>query len=191
MSATATRALTRTDVERLLAIDDPRDWGGNLALRSDGIFRQEFDERLLATLTREERAAVLGDRQGLLLALPCSPAEFGAFAVAECLLPQRIVDRWLRWIGRAPAAAPEVAPKPLPRQRAQEMAILAALRNAGFDPLALPRPAPGKACPAKAGARAALPAMTDCVFDKAWQRLRNSREIGEGNPRPPTLAQTG
>lgn len=168
-------------VERLFRIEDPAAWGGNLELRIDGIHRQQFPDLAAAGLTMAEQAAVLGDRQGLLLALPCTPAELGEFIEAEGLLDRRTA-LWLRMIRRARAAAPEVAPKPLPRQRAQEMAILAALRNAGFDPQALPRSAPGKACPAKARARAALPEMTDRVFGKAWQRLRNSREIGGGRP---------
>lgn len=68
------------------------------------------------------------------------------------------------------------AAKPVQRRAAQEQAILAELRKLGHDPLALPRPRPGRACQIKAGIRASL-GYSEAVMRKAWQRLRSSRDI--------------
>jgi hypothetical protein len=72
--------------------------------------------------------------------------------------------------------------KPVQRSAAQERAILNAIREAGFEPLGLPKMSPGKAG-AKAKVRAILANRTDIfpvgskVFDKAWERLTNASEI--------------
>lgn len=72
--------------------------------------------------------------------------------------------------------------KPLSRRLAQEIAILEALRNAGYDPLALPRRVPGKAGikhEIKLAVRQGPVSFTKGIFDKAWQRLRDRDEIVE------------
>jgi hypothetical protein len=65
--------------------------------------------------------------------------------------------------------------RPVPRQRHQEQEILRVLRADGYDPLALPSLIPAKAG-AKAAARRKLK-LTPKVFDKAWERLSNTKEI--------------
>ena len=61
---------------------------------------------------------------------------------------------------------------------AHEMMILGKLRELQFDPLELPAPPSGKPSVAKQATRAALKGqLTSAVFDKAWQRLRTSRQI--------------
>lgn len=77
----------------------------------------------------------------------------------------------------------EVSAQPLQRGLAQRSKILEVLRGAGYDPMALPVPAAGKAG-AKAAARRALasdPLFTGSkVFEKAWGHLRGSGEIAGG-----------
>lgn len=69
---------------------------------------------------------------------------------------------------------------PLQRQRLQEQEIIRALNELGHNPLAIPK--------WKAGERGVKSAIREVlkshkwskkVFDKAWQRLRDSREIAE------------
>ncbi|MEI7956870.1 MAG: hypothetical protein WCJ66_17025 [Verrucomicrobiota bacterium] len=65
--------------------------------------------------------------------------------------------------------------RPLQQQLFQEQEIVRVLRAAGYDPQALPNRAAGKPG-AKADARGRLK-FTKSVFDKAWERLRDSKEI--------------
>lgn len=65
--------------------------------------------------------------------------------------------------------------RPLQQQLFQEQEIVRALREAGYDPQALPSRAAGKPG-AKADARGRLK-LTPSVFKKAWERLRQSGEI--------------
>ncbi|SIQ85145.1 hypothetical protein SAMN05421778_10552 [Sphaerotilus natans] len=79
----------------------------------------------------------------------------------------------------SPAARPEAVAVPLQRQRHQEAEILRVLRELGRDPTALPRNDPGKAGP-KAAVRQRLghlPGWGVSVFNKAWERLRESGDI--------------
>lgn len=79
----------------------------------------------------------------------------------------------------------------VPRQRAQEAAILAKLQELNFDPQAVPLPPKaGKASPAKQAVGAALGYSID-VMNKAWQRLRNEGRIKDASPRPNPLGQIG
>lgn len=64
------------------------------------------------------------------------------------------------------------------RQRQQEQEILAALRELGYDPQQLPRPPSGTPGP-KSEVRVRLDKMTDKVFSKAWERLREYRDIAD------------
>ena len=73
--------------------------------------------------------------------------------------------------------SPESPVKPVQRTAAHQSVILAKLRDLGFDPKALPAPSAGKRSQAKKAAQEALPSMSDAVFKKAWQALRNSGEI--------------
>lgn len=75
-----------------------------------------------------------------------------------------------------PATSP--AMKAVPRRQAQDAAILDALRELGLDPLRMPLPPKGKACPVKTDVRKACHWMTKAVFEKAWQRLRDDDAIG-------------
>lgn len=73
------------------------------------------------------------------------------------------------------------ATRPFQRQRAQEQVILAALRENGFDPRALPRGRNGIAGVRAAMRKALLQQKTIFqsrrTFDDAWQRLRDDGEI--------------
>lgn len=74
--------------------------------------------------------------------------------------------------------------KPIQRSLARERAILRAIRDTGYDPLALPERAPGKR-----GVKAEIKALMGSrgiwagtkVFDIAWQRLRSTGQIRGGN----------
>ena len=81
----------------------------------------------------------------------------------------------------APAAsAPEPVKRPLQRQRHQEAEILRVLRELGHDPHALPRNTPGRAGPkAAAFGRLGWKKEERGVFDKAWERLRQARDIAD------------
>lgn len=78
-------------------------------------------------------------------------------------------------VATAEDGATEV-PKPVPRHRAQEFAIMAKLRELGYDPQALPPTPRGKASPAKRAVASAL-TFSPAVMSKAWQRLRNDGSI--------------
>jgi hypothetical protein len=65
--------------------------------------------------------------------------------------------------------------RPLLQQQFQEQEILRVLGEAGLDPKALRKPEAGKPG-AKADARGRLK-LTPAVFNKAWERLRQSGEI--------------
>lgn len=63
------------------------------------------------------------------------------------------------------------------RQRVQEQEIIKTLRDLGYDPKKLPKTRPGTPGP-KSKAKEKIGAkMSDTVFKKAWERLRNFREI--------------
>ena len=65
--------------------------------------------------------------------------------------------------------------EPTPKQRAQEQNILAEIKSAGYDPLALPPTPPGKS-----GVKKEIRDKLDYsakVFDKAWERLRKHKDI--------------
>lgn len=90
---------------------------------------------------------------------------------------------------QAAAPAPVVAEslsngsaKPMQRSAAQDAEILAAIRNAGHDPLALPMNEPGKpgvkaAIRDTLGGKGLFAGTT--VFDKAWERLRQQCDIAD------------
>lgn len=77
-------------------------------------------------------------------------------------------------------ARPFTTPPPLPRQRAQEAAILAKLADLGIDPQALPVTQPGKRT-VKQDVRVALHYSHD-VMNKAWSRLRTEKSIRDTLP---------
>lgn len=98
-----------------------------------------------------------------------------------------VLARWVQEVGASsvypfagPLAQSTTTPKPMQRQRAQELAILEAIRQAEHDPLRLPRNKPGKPG-IKAQVYAAVkhdPIFTgSTVFDKAWLRLSGDGDI--------------
>lgn len=125
----------------------------------------------------------------------------------ETTTPQAI-NQWLESTGSphrfpeavgAPVApvdevpAPQASPEPVqaaPARRVlasnlQDAAILAAIREAGYDPLALPKNSPGKPG-VKAAIRSALVGRAGTPFpefgrqfDKSWERLREREEIAD------------
>ena len=66
--------------------------------------------------------------------------------------------------------------RPIPRQHQQELAILAKLKDLGYDPQALPIAAAGKRSPVKQAIQEALNYSPE-VTKKAWTRLRKSQQI--------------
>lgn len=84
----------------------------------------------------------------------------------------------------APAPVSDKTVLPVQRSTAQDTAILNAIRDARCDPLKLPKPPQGKAG-IKATVRAALVGKNPVFpqkgtqFEKAWERLRNRREIAD------------
>lgn len=102
-----------------------------------------------------------------------SPSSAGLVCTREDL------NAWLEKQGvpyRFQAGPQPPAPKPVPRQRAQEEAILTKLAELGCNAQALPVPPRGKALPEKGAVRKALGYST-AVMDKAWQRLRADGRI--------------
>ena len=75
-----------------------------------------------------------------------------------------------------------LSPRPLQRQQAQDQAIMRLIRKEGHDPLQLPKNEPGKPG-IKATVRKALQGdllfTGATVFEKAWERLRNGKEIAD------------
>jgi len=73
---------------------------------------------------------------------------------------------------------------PVPRAAAQDAAILCEIKKQGYNPLGLPKNDPGKPG-VKAAIRAALVGNNPLFpkagkqFDKAWDRLRASREVAD------------
>lgn len=98
-----------------------------------------------------------------------------------------VLARWVQEVGASSLypfagalAQSTKTPRPMQRQRAQELAILEAIRQAGCDPLRLTPNKPG--FPGiKAEVSAALksdPLFTGpTVFDKAWERLSGDGSI--------------
>lgn len=169
--------LTEAHVVRLLSIEDRADWGGGLELRKDGVYRRDWTDDELRLLSPGEFAAVVGSGRGrMLLRLPCTLDELEAFASAECLLDSFIARRLhlLRVVTRPPALA--ALPPRTPLMQTNRERVLLALRTAGFDPLVLPSPPKGAACPAKSAARTGA-GLSTASFDHAWKALMNAGEV--------------
>lgn len=116
---------------------------------------------------------------------PCKPAHplrarslvnlptFGSWAASVWDdLPQDLLNI-VPMVNPGPVAPP---PRPVPRRRAQEEAILATLAELNINPQAIPRPSPGKQSKEKNAVRNALRYSRD-VMNKAWQRLRDDGRI--------------
>jgi len=94
----------------------------------------------------------------------------------------RRVDETEKTQAATPAPLSDKTVQPVQRSTAQDTAILNAIREAGCDPLKLPKPPQGKAG-IKATVRAALVGKNPVFpqkgaqFEKAWERLRSRREI--------------
>lgn len=73
-----------------------------------------------------------------------------------------------------PAIEPVV--RPIQRQRAHAENILAAIEAKGYNPVSLPENSPGLPG-VKSDIREALPAMTESIFNKAWQGLLDDGRI--------------
>lgn len=115
--------------------------------------------------------------RGMLQSPAClvSMAEVAAFlTLAGYELPEQLRDI-------PPPRAAQVA-RPQQRQQCQEQEVLQALRELGYDPLALPELKPPRSGP-KAAARKKLGSTGMWagarVFDKAWERLRKSGQIAD------------
>lgn len=101
---------------------------------------------------------------------------------AELVVRPRVLEAFLVNAGSADRHASAHASQssrigqPRPLQRAQEDAVLAKLRELGYDPLAVPVAQPGHPSAAKQAVREAL-GYSDDVMKKAWQRLRTDGRI--------------
>lgn len=157
---------------------------------------REFERRLTIAAAHVDSAGLLrplepwemlGSREAVTVSL----SEFGAWARAMgWTLPEQFpAMEGAQPTQLEPQAAPAVAPKPSaenkPVQRfaAQDAAVLEAIREHGHDPLGLPPNEPGKPG-VKAAMRQALTGTplfpkNSTVFDKAWDRLRASKEIAD------------
>jgi|GEM_PF-1923003 hypothetical protein len=93
------------------------------------------------------------------------------------------IDEWIAAVPQGESEAPSSdhtnIAKPLQRSAAHDSNVLTALRSLGFDPKRLPKAPPGKPSEAKTAAKSALPGMSNEVFRKTWQRLRNTGEIAD------------
>ena len=93
------------------------------------------------------------------------------------------IDEWTAAVpqGEREGSSPDLLAiaKPLQRSAAHDSNVLTALRSLGFDPKRLPKAPPGKPSEAKTAAKSALPGMSNEVFRKTWQRLRNTGEIAD------------
>ncbi len=125
----------------------------------------EIDEED-ARVSMVRRAGDVGTLQ-----FPAAPTSVMAWAKSKGIpLPASLILA-------APASEAKPAPpRPLQRRDAQEVAILAKLRELGYDPIALPRPRPGGMSLAKKQVMAAL-RYSGSVMRKAWQRLRDDGRI--------------
>jgi hypothetical protein len=173
------RSLTRTDLERLFGLDDltnPDAFNGNLTLRDDGVWRREFpDLHLHPLLGLEERLAMLGQRQGCLLPLPCRIDDLLALIEEEDL--DLLVDDNVLEELQGGMALKAALSRPVPVARQQEDEILRWLREHGYDPQALPAPPQGRACPIKGDVTRAM-RFSRASVAKAWQRLRSDGRLG-------------
>ena len=178
------RSITRTDLERLFGLEDlknPDAFNGNLTLRDDGVWRREFpDLHLHPLLGLEERLAMLGQRQGCLLPMPCRIDDLLALIEEEdldLLVDDDVMDGLQR--GVAPTAA---VSRPVPVARQQEGEILRWLREHGYgyDPQALPAPPQGRACPIKGAVTRAM-CFSRASVAKAWQRLRSDGRLANAS----------
>lgn len=101
-------------------------------------------------------------------------------AMVVCLL----VEQKPQAANEAPAVARDKTVRPVQRSTAQDAAIMSAIREAGCDPLKLPKPPQGKSG-IKAVVRAALVGKNPLFpiggtqFTKAWDRLRIGGEIAD------------
>ena len=106
--------------------------------------------------------------------------------------PERVSDYWVlvtpagvnAWLQSAGVDyrwntihTPPSPIKSVQRSAANAAAILAKLVELGFDPKRLPKTPPGKKSEPKSKAKLALPNMTDAVFNKGWQYLRDGKDI--------------
>lgn len=151
-----------------------------------------FDERVV----RQAHLMKLDSRMGKKL----SSSERKSFVRLRLASPRKdeLCRRWnailLRslangpWDERDSRLSAANADKPQPRQRHQEMQVLAALKKLNFNPTRLPTHRLGARNGPKAQCRKYLrelygnAAWSDSVFRKAWERLRAGGEIAEGGP---------
>jgi hypothetical protein len=104
------RCLKAGHVQRLLQIEDCREWGGGLELRDDGIYRRAVDADTLATLPLPDQIAARGAGAGLVLRLPCTLDQFAQFVADEGLADEWVQRRVARLRAIAGTRAVKAAP---------------------------------------------------------------------------------
>jgi len=105
---------------------------------------------------------------------------FGDALKKSVVFPLQDLQPYLEQIGIGLRFVPAAATKVVPVQRSasQDALVLGKLRELGFDPKALPKAKPGRPA-TKNAVRKALDGLSDAMFKKTWQRLRDSGEIAE------------
>lgn len=121
------------------------------------VWRDEFEA---AFHKAQKKIIYLDEREGL------------SELVYAPVLPSGFHDRIFEELSSRSGNADELVPAPVSRRQSHEQKILHAIRARGEDPLALPKPPPGKSG-VKAAVRESLgKTITASAFRKTWDEMR-------------------
>lgn len=118
----SSQLIHRVDIEGLFQVESPSEWEINLHLCDEGIYRRKFSELDLRPMTLEDRRVLLGERQGLLLKLPCSRAALVNFIRREGLR-YRIDRDYLSELNKRRRCDRHRDADPVPAQRPAETTV--------------------------------------------------------------------
>ncbi|WP_429470248.1 hypothetical protein [Paraburkholderia sp. WSM4175] len=108
-----------------------------------------------------------------------TPFRFARFAVMPAPLANQLALAQARTVQHS--IEPDVR-RPVTRHQHQEEEVLRVIRELGHDPKKLPKQRAGHRG-IKAAVRSKL-SFSPSIFNKAWERLRKSRDIGEDEVSP-------
>jgi hypothetical protein len=136
------RCLSVGHLQRLLLIEDSRNWGGGLELRDDGIYRRALGAEVLAMLPLRDQAVARRTGAGPVLGLPCSFDQIEQFVADEGLADRWVLRRIALLRAIAGARAPQgeaMQPPPVPvrprRRRTGHLdAVIEMARRRATDP---------------------------------------------------------
>lgn len=168
----ALRDVSPLDAALLLCRHNPREVSEQQALSLNTDHASLHDFARLVMRFRDE-ASALG-------AHPRSLSGWLDYAVAHNLrihpwAAEYLAARTAAGPPAPPSAEPRLPLKRVPLMEVNRNRVLVALRDAGFDPLALPR-FRGRRCPAKCAARDAAK-LPQAAFEHAWKDLMKAGEI--------------